>query len=108
MTEKTKLTIHDLANVEFVGKKPSKDAIDSPASRIIRLSSKNEMQSYAVNMTDAASAKVSLVGSEKSSAVRINGPISALITVISAITATKTKAIKSIALSISGAKPIDG
>lgn len=91
-----KLSVRDLAKLEFVGS-------GKPASRIVRVSGR----SYRVDMTKPASASISLSGSKKSK-TKVRGPASSVVKLLSAATGSEPSVVRSFALSIYGAKPIGG
>ena len=94
-----KLTIKDSSSVKF---SQSKDA----KSRVVVVSGKESSQSYVVDMTNKTSASVCLAGEGQSKKVQLSGTASSLVKLMSAMTKTSPTVIRSMAITINGAKPI--
>ena len=95
-----KLTIHQWDALEFVQGKSTK-------SQIVRVTVEDKKEVYVVDMTNPSSAALTLAGVPEGGTVALKGSVSAVTKVVSMVMAVKAEAVKSMTLSIHGAKPID-
>ena len=100
MNQPKKITIHDLAAVDFAGN-------TQPTSRVVHLKSGDTATVWVVDMTKPASATVSIAGrSALPTRVHLTGQASSVVDVLSAMTRITPSLIRSMTVSISGAKPL--